>query len=575
VDLRTGSASAGPLTYGVFSHTILLPLSANDWTPARRRLVLAHEMAHVKRHDGAGQLLCQIVCAVYWFNPLVWYAVRRLRIERERACDDCVLGLDGNAPDYADHLLQIARGLNAGPALTAVSMAHPSQLKSRVIAILDSGIRRNPMSRFTTFLLLSATAALTVSLGVVRVKTLAATPLPALLMPLHPPPTAIPEPPAQPVPAAAAAVQQTSPGYVVNRLPVAYPADAMQKRIEGTVAIELSFNARGEIVDSRVLSGPEELRQAALQTAVTGKYAINLARSLQVLVEFKLPAPGSTRMSGSVANSLRASLPGATVTATNKQTGVVATAVTDPAGEYRFVDLLPGAYRVNVRLDGFQPLTFENVSLGDSQQVRLNFDLASGDGAGAPDAAAQATPIRTRPDPGVLNGVDIRGLEEPLLSEMRQKLQPLQGLPIGSDLLNQVRALIRSSVWGEKPVGFIVSPRTGASSDLLISFFAPPTSANGVRIRIGGNVAAGNLIQQVKPVYPAEAKEARIQGVVVLEIDITAVGLVGDVRVITGHPLLLQSAIDAVRQWVYKPQLVNGQPVDVVTIVTVNFAFQQ
>jgi protein TonB len=83
------------------------------------------------------------------------------------------------------------------------------------------------------------------------------------------------------------------------------------------------------------------------------------------------------------------------------------------------------------------------------------------------------------------------------------------------------------------------------------------------------------LLQQVKPVYPPLAKQARIQGVVVLEAIIGKDGAVSEVKVITGHPLLQQAAIDAVSQWKYKPTLLNGEPVEVVTTVTVNFAFQQ
>jgi len=83
------------------------------------------------------------------------------------------------------------------------------------------------------------------------------------------------------------------------------------------------------------------------------------------------------------------------------------------------------------------------------------------------------------------------------------------------------------------------------------------------------------LLTQVKPVYPLEAKEARIQGVVVLEVVIGKDGLVSEVRIITGHPTLQQAAVDSVRQWQYKPTLLNGEPVEVVSTVTVNFAFQE
>ena len=83
------------------------------------------------------------------------------------------------------------------------------------------------------------------------------------------------------------------------------------------------------------------------------------------------------------------------------------------------------------------------------------------------------------------------------------------------------------------------------------------------------------MINQVKPVYPPLAKQARIQGVVILEAVIDKAGNVAEIKVISGHPLLQQAAIDAVSQWKYKPTLLNGEPVEVVTTVTVNFAFQQ
>ena len=74
---------------------------------------------------------------------------------------------------------------------------------------------------------------------------------------------------------------------------------------------------------------------------------------------------------------------------------------------------------------------------------------------------------------------------------------------------------------------------------------------------------------------PALAKQARIQGVVVLEAEISKEGTIDNLKVVTGHPLLIQAAIDAVKQWRYKPTLLNGEPVPVVTTITVNFAFSQ
>ena len=94
------------------------------------------------------------------------------------------------------------------------------------------------------------------------------------------------------------------------------------------------------------------------------------------------------------------------------------------------------------------------------------------------------------------------------------------------------------------------------------------------RIRVSSGPYAAELIHQVLPVYPAIARITRTQGVVVLEALITREGAVDSLRVISGHQLLIQAALDAVRQWRYRPTLLNGDPVEVVTTVTVNFTLQ-
>ena len=84
-------------------------------------------------------------------------------------------------------------------------------------------------------------------------------------------------------------VVEDEPGFTIERTAMFYPPEAIVKGIEGSVVLELNFNSTGEIVDSRLISGPDELRRAALQTALQGNYAIDSARSLQVVVNFELP----------------------------------------------------------------------------------------------------------------------------------------------------------------------------------------------------------------------------------------------------------------------------------------------
>jgi len=141
-----------PVCWGVRRPSLLLPSDADSWTAERRRIVLLHELAHAKRRDCLTQAIGQLAIAMHWFNPLVWLAVRRLRVERERACDDLVLAAGASAPDYADHLLEIARAFRTVgcPSWAAVAMARPSQLEGRLLAILDRRRNRGSLTRRTS-----------------------------------------------------------------------------------------------------------------------------------------------------------------------------------------------------------------------------------------------------------------------------------------------------------------------------------------------------------------------------------------------------------------------------------------
>lgn len=152
--LRSDRA-AMPMAWGLFLPSVLMPADADTWPEERLRIVLLHELAHVKRRDCLTHMLAQVACALYWFNPLAWMAARHVRTERERACDDLVLAAGTRGPEYADQLLEIARVMRAGrfPGVMAgasLAMAHRSQLEGRLMAILDPTVPRSGMSRLRT-----------------------------------------------------------------------------------------------------------------------------------------------------------------------------------------------------------------------------------------------------------------------------------------------------------------------------------------------------------------------------------------------------------------------------------------
>jgi TonB family protein len=129
--------SATPLAFGLFRPTIVLPPECSQWADVRRRIVLVHELTHVRRIDVAWQLFAAVVCAAWWFQPLAWIARRRLRQESEHACDAQVLAAGIRPSDYATQLVEIARGSRFGhlsPA--ALCIARKDELEPRLVRIL-------------------------------------------------------------------------------------------------------------------------------------------------------------------------------------------------------------------------------------------------------------------------------------------------------------------------------------------------------------------------------------------------------------------------------------------------------
>jgi carboxyl-terminal processing protease len=137
-----------PMTWGVWRPHILLPREARRWTPRQQELVLRHELAHVARFDCLWQLTAQLLRAVYWFQPLAWLAVARMRDEQEHACDDRVLASTVDAADYAEQLLLIVSQSRSRrlAASWALAMGRPGQIESRLRSILAAR-RRVPTSR--------------------------------------------------------------------------------------------------------------------------------------------------------------------------------------------------------------------------------------------------------------------------------------------------------------------------------------------------------------------------------------------------------------------------------------------
>jgi len=153
-------------TWGILRPRIIFPAGASAWSDDLVRVVLRHEIAHIRRGDWLLQMAGELLRAVYWFNPLTWLACRRLRAESEQACDDDVLRAGTEPSDYAAHLLSLARQFSGHRTwLPAPAMARRSTLHRRVSVMLNSRIDRTPLALSARVATLAVLLAMTVALA--------------------------------------------------------------------------------------------------------------------------------------------------------------------------------------------------------------------------------------------------------------------------------------------------------------------------------------------------------------------------------------------------------------------------
>ncbi len=147
VELIVSEEVSGPATWGWRKPTVVLPPACRSWSRERLELVLAHELTHVARHDWIVRVLARLGCALYWFHPVAWLGLTRLRTEQELACDQAVLDLGTRPSTYAQHLLAIAQAAAArrGAAVldvAALDMARRTPMEGRLMSILSNRSRR-------------------------------------------------------------------------------------------------------------------------------------------------------------------------------------------------------------------------------------------------------------------------------------------------------------------------------------------------------------------------------------------------------------------------------------------------
>jgi TonB family protein len=450
-EFRVSPSLRGPVTFGLLRPVVVLPSRFAELPADIQEAIACHELLHVRRCDWIVSVAEQVVRAALWFHPAIWWLIGQAQLAREQTVDGEVVALTGNRTQYLNALLAMAGNHPALDLAPATLFLRKRHLKNRVALLL----KEITMSKRKLISFCAASCGVLLAAGWLALHT----------FPLQ----------AAPVP------QDQESGKLLHSVAPKYPQAAREKHVEGAVVLEVHIDAKGHVSSPKVISGPEELRSAALEAVLQWHYnpqAMTLPATTQVTMNFKLPPEGAP--------------------------------------------------------------------------------------AGPPDSYLEGKRV-------MLQNITVEGLTPSSRDELLQRLPVHQGSILDAD---GMRATMASATAFDEHlrVALLLNPSDENSASLRISLApaGPPT-----RIRIGANVQRAKLLVKVTPVYPAEAKAQRIEGEVRLEAIVGKDGKVENLQMLSGDPLLAAAALDAVRQWQYQTTLLNGDPVEVVTEIAVNFTLSK
>jgi TonB family protein len=354
------------VTWGLLRPKVILPVAASQWPPAQVRAVLSHELAHVARRDWTIQMLAEALRCLYWFNPLLWIVCRRLRQESEQACDDAVVYAGMDAPEYAAHLVEVARAFKhtqtTRSLFPAPAMARPSDLERRVRIMLNIHVSRAPLSKL-------ATVAVALGLCVVTVSVAGVTAAPATT-----------------------ASASSGTGDVVRTAASAPGDQALPSDLQAEPARDVP-TIRAEAVPAA------EARVPVPSVAVATPVATPVAEQ----------APQGECV-GTFTDATGRPMPNVSVSLVNAETSQKFEAKTDENGRFTIGSLANGRYQIEVRKPGFRTLKVE-MALADGKTMTLDGVLpigslqetvvvSSGNRLAAPEVTGRPTVVVVQRRPG-------------------------------------------------------------------------------------------------------------------------------------------------------------------------------
>ena len=482
VEVLATKPGSMPVAFGMRRAVILMPADASAWSAEKRRVVLLHELAHVRRGDAATHLLARAAVDLYWWNPLAWTAWREFLKERERAADDLVLNAGARAPEYASHLLDVARTMQGSGVMAwaAPGMARRSQLEGRLLAILDSGVNRAALSRASVLTVAMLAVAIVAPIAAVRAQEAS--------------PQAIPADVDAAIRAAQSQKNYEALEAGAKAAALSHKYDTAQKLLEAALAI------RAELAGKQSVEyGVGLVKLAELEQKRDPKSGVDLyAQSAQILGDRPEAARALTHL------------------------GLAALGKHDYAQAFAYFQ---HARQVDPAQAGTALMWMAVV-----RQAEQNMDEAE------------------RLYQSALAAQDTQSIDTAVIMKVYAQFLRAQGREDQAGDFDARAAAIRSANTAAAP--------------------APPPGV----FRVGKDVSPPSPVQKPEPEYSEEARAARLQGTVVVQVVIGTDGLAHDARILRGLGLGLdEDAIEAISQWQFKPGTKDGQPVKVAATIEVNY----
>ncbi len=266
---------AGPVTFGVIQPVVIVPPAVVTMPHHVQEAIACHELLHVRRRDWLFEVGEEAVRTIFWFHPAIWWLIDRIQLSREQVVDQAAIHVMDSRERYLDALLVVALSKSPIALVPAPLFLRRRLLKKRVAQIMQE-------TTMTTRRLIASLTASAAALGLATTVAVRSFPLEARGQAV------------QTQQSGGAPIQIVKGGeHLLHASLPEYPRRAIEQQVQGDVVLDLATDERGEVSDARVLSGPDELRRASLESALQWHYSPEALRSttLQATLRFSLPLP--------------------------------------------------------------------------------------------------------------------------------------------------------------------------------------------------------------------------------------------------------------------------------------------